>query len=144
MTTEAKKPKAPAAHEAYRKTEVLTANRETILLMLYAGAIRFLTQAIASEERGEVAEKMRYVGRVQDIVNELRATLNFEAGGEIARHLDSLYGFITLRLTDSSLNPGTTGLKEALGVLNTLNEAWELAISQLRAAASQERPGLAK
>jgi flagellar protein FliS len=122
----------------YRKTEVLTANRETLLLMLYAGAIRFLGQAIQAAEKGDAHEKLRLIGRTQEIVNELRATLDFKAGGEIATSLDALYAFVTGRLTEGGVKGDTQGLKEALDVLNTLNDAWELAIQQLRAAASQE------
>ena len=42
--------------EAYKKTEVSTANRETILLMLYSGAIRFLKSAIAASEKSNIQE----------------------------------------------------------------------------------------
>jgi flagellar biosynthetic protein FliS len=68
------------AHKAYRRTEVLTANRETILLMMYAGAIRFLKGAIEAGEKGDTAERNRLVSRVQTIVGELRATLDAHDG----------------------------------------------------------------
>jgi flagellar protein FliS len=118
--------------DIYRKTEVMTANRETILLMMYAGAIRFLKQAIEAEERSDVAERGRLVGRTQEIVNELRSTLNFEVGGEIATQLDQLYIFVTDRLIQGNIEKNVTPLKEALSVLSTLNSAWEEAIAALK------------
>ncbi len=117
---------------AYRNTEVKTANREALLLMMYAGAVRFLKQAIEAIQRKDIAEKVRLVGRTQEIVSELRATLNFEVGGEIATTLDALYGFITDRLLIGNRDTDEKALGEALKVLNTLQSAWEEAIANLK------------
>jgi len=121
-----------AAAETYRRTEVMTSNRETILLMMYSGTLRFIKGAIRSTEEGDLQEKARFIGKTQEIVNELRATLDFSVGGDIAKQLDMLYGFITDRLTESMVRKDTKYLKEALSVLTTLNEAWEQAVAQIR------------
>src|ERR1035437_6940818 len=84
--------------EAYGKTDVMTANKETILLMMYAGGLRFLRQAIEAGNKNDLAEKNRMVGKTQQIISELRATLNYDIGGDIAAHLEMLYDFITQRL----------------------------------------------
>jgi flagellar secretion chaperone FliS len=130
-----KKPVTSCGIDAYKKAEILTANRETILLLLYQGAIRFLQQAIAADEREDLSEKVRLIGRTQDIVTELRATLDFKTGGELAENLDGLYGFVTHRLTEATLRQDSTFLKEALQVLVTLNSGWEQAIASLRKTA---------
>lgn len=118
--------------QAYQKTSVLTASRESILLMLYAGAIRFLKQAIEAADRNDLAEKGRLLSRAQDIICELRATLNFEAGGEIAKNLDMLYDFIMQRLIQAAMEKKVDVLKEALSVLETLYAGWEEAIASIR------------
>ncbi len=118
--------------EAYRKTNVITANKETILLMMYAGAIRFLKRAIDAAEKGSIEEKVTNIKKTQDIVTELRATLNHEVGGELATSLDSLYSFILERLLQATLEKKNEYLHEALGILNTLNLAWEEAVSNLK------------
>jgi flagellar secretion chaperone FliS len=117
---------------AYKKTDVITANRETILLMMYAGAIRFLKGAIEAADGNNLEEKSRLINRTQEIITELRATLNFEAGGDIAGTLETLYTFISQRLMKSLSEKSTEPLKEALGILTTLNSAWEEAINNLR------------
>lgn len=124
--------KQHAGIQAYQKTDVLTANRETILLMLYAGAIRFLRRAIEGAKAGNRAQKCENLTRAQRIVSELRSTLNFEAGGDVAARLESLYAFITRRLIDGVMESETQGIEEALNLLVDLNSAWEQAISQLR------------
>lgn len=118
--------------EAYKKTDVMTANRETILLMMYAGAIRFLKKAIEASETKNIEEKAKYIHKTQDIVNELRATLNFEVGGDLAQSLDSLYAYIMDRLLQGNLQKNTELLTEALNLLITLSAAWEEAIASLR------------
>lgn len=117
--------------DTYRKAEVVTAKREQLLLMLYAGAIRFLKGAINASEQGNTAERTRLMGKVQEIVNELRSTLNFEAEKEIAQNLDELYLFITHRLVDANIQKKDQPLHEALKILDTLNSAWKEAISTL-------------
>ena len=117
---------------SYRNTEVMTANRETILLMLYAGAARFLRQAIEANTRKDYSEKSRLIGRTQEIISELRATLNFKVGEEIATALESLYDFITDRLITGNKDNSTPALSEALNIITTLQSAWEQAIDSLK------------
>lgn len=123
--------------ENYRKTDLMTANRETILLMMYGGAMRFLKQGIEAGEAQDFILMNRMVTKAQEIVNELRSTLNFEVGGDIAKNLESLYAFITERMLQGCLDRQVKPLTEALGIIQTLNEAWEQAIASLRKERSQ-------
>jgi len=118
--------------DCYRKTEILTANRETILLMMYTGAIRFLKQSIeATEQKNEVL-RMKYISKTQEIIDELRATLNHSIGGELAGNLESLYQYCSKCLAQGNLKRDTKPLKEALDILFTLNGAWEEAINSIK------------
>ncbi len=103
---------------------MLTASREKLLLLMYAGAIKFLKQAIDAGTRRDTVERTRLIGRTQDIINELRATLNFEASSEIATELDRLYAFITAALLKATQTSEQKHLDDSLKVLTTLNEAW--------------------
>jgi flagellar protein FliS len=132
-----KKSATTAQFESYRKADIMTANRETILLMMYEGAIRFLKQAIDAAEHQNLVDQRRLIGKSQGVVNELRATLNFEKGQEIASNLESLYDFITNRLIRGSLENSVQPLNEALKVLETLHFAWQEAIQSLRKERTQ-------
>jgi flagellar protein FliS len=118
--------------DAYRRADIMTANRETILLMMYSGAIRALRKAIEAVEGGSRLEKAKQLNKTQEIVNELRATLNFNISNEIAKNLDMLYDFITQRLLKGNLDNDVKPLNEALNILVTLNSAWEEAIASLK------------
>jgi len=122
--------------DTYRRTDVMTANRETILLMLYAGAIRFLKRAIEATEQNDMNTKGKSITRVLQIVNELQATLDPKQSEQIAQSLESLYGFIQARLLDSNTDRSTKPLKEALDILETLNSAWEEAVEGLKTASN--------
>lgn len=127
-------PKKTLPVDAYRKTEVLTASRESILLMLYSGAIRFIRLAIDASDKKDLPSKAKYTTKAQDIVNELRATLNFEVGQEISNNLERLYLFASRCLVQSTLDKSSAPLHEALKVLETLSKAWEEAIDNLKKA----------
>lgn len=129
MTTPYKKNPADSASpiETYRKTDMLTANKETILLMMYAGAVRFLKRAKEQHEKGDNAERNRWLLRVQEIVTELRSTLNFELGGEIAQKLNGLYAYATRKLNEAMLENKLEAIVEVTEILSTLNEGWEQA-----------------
>jgi flagellar secretion chaperone FliS len=132
-------PKRKTGVEAYRQSEVLTANKETVLLLLYEGAIRFLKQAIAAIEKKQVSEKVKYILKTHEIVSELRAGLNFKIGGDVATNLERLYDYIADRLVQGNMSNDTKPLNEALSVLTTLHEAWEIAIASLRKEKAAEK-----
>lgn len=126
---DSKKQAAKGIH-TYQKTDVLTANRETILLMLYSGAIRFLKAGIHGAKIADRSLKCENITKAQRIVSELRATLNFEVAPEVATGLESLYSFITRRLVEGVITDDTQGLEEALKILEDLSATWEQAIAQ--------------
>lgn len=75
-------------YRKYQKTQVTTASREKILLMLYEGAIRFTKQATVAMKAGKIAEKGKYISKATAILSELMATLDFKAGGQLAADLE--------------------------------------------------------
>lgn len=125
-------PKRKTGADAYRQNEVLTANKETVLLLLYEGAIRFLKQAIVAMENKKPSDKIKYILKTHEIIAELRAGLKFKMGGDIAENLDRLYDYIADRLMQGNMNNSLQSLQEALAVLTTLHEAWEQAIASLK------------
>ena len=90
---------APAPN-AYRESAVLTATPEQLVVMLYDGANRFLTQsAIAMRDgrAGLAGEKLR---RAEAIIDELLATLDISVG-EIAERLQAQFTAMEQALAQS-------------------------------------------
>jgi len=82
-----------AGFQTYRKTDVITADPKKLVIMCYEGAIHSLKTARAKYAAEEYEAKAKAIQNALDILNELRAALDFEKGGEIARNLESLYSF---------------------------------------------------
>lgn len=117
---------------AYKQADVLTASKETILLMLYEGAIRFVRSGIEALEAGKIEERSKQFLRAQDIITELRCTLDFKAAKDIAENLERLYEYATDRLIQANINHSAASAREALKVLEELHSTWSEAISLLK------------
>jgi len=113
------------AVEAYQQAAVTTQSKGRLVVMLYDGAIRFLKLAITELEAGNYAAKGRYIGRAQDILNELNAVLDMEAGGEIAQNLRSLYLFMTRRLSQANTKRDAQMIREVIALMEELNQGWK-------------------
>jgi flagellar protein FliS len=121
-----------AGYQKYKTTSVQSASKEKILLMLYEGAIRFMKQAIVAIEKKDIAARGMNVGRAFDIVMELNNTLNFEAGGELAKSLEQLYMFVTDQLTQANIKNDRVPLEHALKTMETLYSGWVEAVEKLK------------
>jgi flagellar protein FliS len=119
---------------AYRQTAVTTASKEQVLIMLYEGAIKQLRKASECCQKNDLAGKGTAVGKAHDIVNELSNSLDFAVGGEVAKNLERLYGFMIEQITQGNINNDADKFDQARGMLETLLEGWKGAVAQLQAA----------
>ena len=116
--------KQQLAQQQYVTTQVGTADRLQLVIMLYDGAISFLGQARERMEAQDTPGKGVFIGRALDIIAELNASLNFQAGQELSTNLFHLYNFMTGHLTKANLNWDLQALQEVMGMLQQLREAW--------------------
>jgi len=70
------------------------------------------------------ASKGVLIGRALDIIAELNASLNFQAGREVATNLFHLYNFMTTYITKANQNWDVKALDEVITLLHELKEAW--------------------
>jgi flagellar protein FliS len=118
----------------YKKTQVSTASKEKILLMLYEGAIKFSKKAKIALQNNDVADKGIMLGRAMDIIFELKNTLDFEVGGELAIQLEQLYMFMVDELTNANLNNDEAAVQNVIEILENLYSGWREAIVKEQAA----------
>jgi len=109
---------------AYRENSVVTQSRGHLVVMLYDGAIRFLTEAVTAIEARDYAEKGRLIGRAMDIINELDTSLDFNASGELCTNLRSLYDFMRRQLLQANLKMDVQSVRDVINLLDDLNQAW--------------------
>ena len=113
---------APAPN-AYRESAVLTATPEQLVVMLYDGANRFLTQSAIAMRDGRTGLAGEKLGRAERIIDELLATLDLSVG-EIAERLQSLYLFFKEHLMAARLNQDASKVDEVARLMRELRSAW--------------------
>jgi flagellar secretion chaperone FliS len=123
-----------AGYQAYHHNAVATAAPEKLVVMLFDGALRFSRRAVAAYEAGQRPQATQAIGRVTSIVNELNATLDLEAGGDIARNLRSIYGFVNRHLVEAVREADPNRVLQASRLLAELREAFAEASKEVRAA----------
>jgi len=127
--------------QAYKKAAVSTVDQRKLIVMLYDGAIKFLTIATDKMEKGDTYEAHRNLIRGKSIIAELLASLNMEAGGEIARNLQRLYTYMFNELIEANLNRDIQRVSQVIGLLKDLRVGWQ-GIRQEAPQAGVKQPDL--
>lgn len=112
-----------AAH-AYLQTQVTTTTQGELLLLLYDGAITFLTRAREKIAERDYAGKGILISKALDIISELNGSLNMEKGGELAQNLHKLYFYCTTRLFNANLKMDVALIDEVVKILTGLRGAY--------------------
>ena len=115
--------------QQYKKTQVATVDRGRLIVLLYEGAISFLTKARACLDENDIPGACGLINRAQDIIEELNASLNMDEGGDIAANLRRLYMFMGDELVQAKVKGKAEPLDEVVQMLTTLNEAWRQAVA---------------
>ncbi len=116
---------ATYAQNAYTTVKVnASATPLDLVIMLYDGAINFLNKASFYMNQREISRKIHYVSKVAAIIEELLASLNMEAGGEVAANLQDLYFYILKELTIANANNDVEKVKHISELLKVLREGW--------------------
>jgi len=110
--------------ERYQQDATRTASPGKLIVMLYDGCIKFMSQAREAIEAGDVNTAGNRITRAQDIVRELRVSLDMDQGGEIAANLASLYMFVLEQQTLSRVNQTVDGLDVAMRTMIELRDVW--------------------
>ena len=127
--------------KAYTKvgieTGVDSASPHQLIVMLFDGALSALNTGLMHMKSGAIAEKGQAISKsILIIESGLRASLDKEAGGEIAAGLDALYEYMGHRLLKANLNNDPEALEEVQRLLSGLRDAWN-AIGTMPAALAQ-------
>lgn len=125
-------PADPQAVRRYQESQILTAPREQLLLMLFDGAIRFSEQGRQHLSEKKIEEGIQALIRAQHIMLELTSALDRQVGEALYQNLTGLYGFVYLRLVRAGVEMDVAAVEDALAVLRRLREMWGEAVEQMR------------
>ena len=123
---------------AYQETEVLSSSSERLVPLLYKRLLVSLKRGATFIRKGDIDGKHESLDRAQDILAELLASLDFDAGGEIAEQLSGLYLFWSKEISGASLRLEAEPLDRVGEMVATLYESWEEAARLSRSTDSGE------
>jgi len=113
------------AARAYLQTQVTTAKPVDVIVLLYEGAIKFLSQAKIKMAAGDMEAKGLLISRAMDIISELDASLNMQKGGELGENLHKLYFYCNTRLLQANLKLDPKLIDEVITILSGLKSAFK-------------------
>jgi flagellar protein FliS len=113
--------------------KVAAADEHGLVQMLLEGVLDRIAQARGCIEHGDAMGKAQLIHRCVAIVEELRQSLDFESGGEIAANLGELYSYIARQLLNASIGNRVDLLNEAASLLNEIRSAWSAIPAEARA-----------
>lgn len=129
----------PNPYAQYRQNSIETASSTRIIVMLYDGAIRFLTQALAAMQARKHDQQSRLIGNARSIIAHLHDTLDTEVGSAFAPSLLGIYEALLDSLTLANIQNQPGPVEEALQVLRELRETWAEVDRRCQAETSRER-----
>ncbi|AVD88291.1 flagellar export chaperone FliS [Pseudomonas sp. SWI44] len=104
---------------------ILAASPHQRITMLFDHYQASLRLARLHMQAGNIPEKGKAITRAINIVSRgLRASLNLEQGGDIARQLDDLYDFVVRLLLRANLENNEESLTAAAELLGNIASAW--------------------
>jgi len=115
-----------AAYAAVKvETDVECADPHRLVLMLFEAALVAVHRANERMRVRDVATKGAAVSKAIQIIEEgLIASLDMQAGGELASRLRELYEYMTRRLLLASVKNEPAGLEEVARLLADLKDSW--------------------
>ena len=110
-------------YAAYANNKVMTASPAELTLMLYDGAIKFCNIAIRAIEEGDVEKAHNNIVKVENIIDEFRATLNHKY--VVAEDFENVYVYLRERLSLANMKKDKEILEEVLKHLRTMRDKWK-------------------
>lgn len=123
----------------YLETRVLSATPAELTLMLYDGAIRFMSQYIVFVGAKDIQAAHNAIVRSQDIVSELLVTLDMKH--EIADGMASIYVYCIERLTAANVKKEVEPVQEVIELIRELRNTWAEAMKICKAEQPVTQPG---
>ena len=112
----------------YKGTKVNTASPAELTLMLYEGGIKFCNIAALGFEQRDYEKVSNNIIKVQNIITELRATLDFKYA--TAKDFDVIYEYINNLLVQANIKKDLETLNQALDQIRGMRDLWKEIMKQ--------------
>lgn len=107
------------------KTRLASADPFEVTQMLMEGALESMKIAKINIENKDLENKSKFIAKATTIIDSLRLSLDYEAGGEISTNLSALYRYMSERLLEASIENDITKIDEVIDLLSGIKGAWD-------------------
>jgi flagellar protein FliS len=114
-----------SAYQSVAMTTAETRDPHELVKLLFVGLTDRIAMARAALEKGDREARAIAVTKAQKILFGLRDSLDFEAGGELALNLDSLYDYCLRRLVNAHAREDDEIFAEVMELMVSIREAWK-------------------
>jgi len=111
--------------QQYQEQQILNATPAEQIVMLYDGALKFLTKTREAIEEGNIQERYNNNKRAGDIIAYLLETLDMEKGGSVAESLAKTYYYMLRKLMAVDMDNSIEAIDDVMGHLRVLRASWE-------------------
>ena len=117
-------------YQTYQQNAVTTSSPQELTLMLYNGCIKFIRLAGMGMEKKNIEAKNTNIIKAQNILQELRSSLNMEV--ELSSSLDPLYEYMISQLVSANITNDLDKLKEVEELAEDFRNTWKEAMEQMK------------
>ena len=108
------------------ETGVDSADPHKLIAMLLDAAMLSLSKAAEAIRQKQIEKRGLSISMAIDIISSgLQASIDKEAGGEIADRLDALYNYMCTRLLFANLHSDLAAIQEVSYLLGEIKAGWE-------------------
>lgn len=124
------------SYSAYQKTNETIDDKQELLLKTYEEILSKLNIAAMAVEEHDVSAKAEAISKASDALAVLKASIDFESGGEIAKNLDALYAFCIETLLKASADDNAKAVRDVKDIVEDIYNGFKGAHENLKAEAS--------
>ncbi len=110
---------------AYRNHQVNTSTPLELILLAYQVLEQSLVTARQARMDKDYALEAASLTKALRALSELILALDFDAGGELAANLGSLYAYMTKKISMTATETSLADLDEVLSLTRTLQSGWQ-------------------
>jgi flagellar protein FliS len=131
----------PFASQAarYRDAELQTATPGQLIVMLYDKMILTLRRARIACEAKQIEVRCEQIVKAGEMIGELQISLDHQAGGDISKQLDALYGFMLKELYEANRKQDAAKIDVVIKMASELRDAFAQVVATAGGALPKAR-----
>lgn len=110
--------------QSYREAAVRGASPVELVIRLYEQIVEDLRQASLAVDQNDIERRTQRIKHSLLVLGHLQSSLDFAAGGKVARDLDNFYNVLRGRLMQVQFRPAKAALRQVITDILAVREAW--------------------